>query len=96
MALRIFSKMKRLEKNRTHLSFSGALERVGKDEDVVDLSEDLGRLFSITSDNLTINFWPAIIFAAVIVISEWYLHYFCDLLRILVIKRCYVGSLAFI
>ena len=48
------------------------------------------------SDNLTINFWPAIIFAAVIVISEWYLHYFCDLLRILVIKRCYVGSLAFI
>ena len=72
MALRIFSKMKILEefKNSTNLSFSGALERVSNDEAVLDLSENLGRLFSITSDNLTINFWPPILLAAVIVISE--------------------------
>ena len=72
MALRIFSKMKILEefKCSTNLSFSGALERVSNDEAVLDLSENLGRLFSITSDNLTINFWPPILLAAVIVISE--------------------------
>ena len=72
MALQIISKMKILEefKNSTNLSFSGALERVSNDEAVLDLSENLGRLFSITSDNLTINFWPPILLAAVIVISE--------------------------
>ena len=72
MALRIFSKMKILEefKSSTNLSFPGALERVSNDEAVLDLSENLGRLFSITSDNLTINFWPPILLAAVIVISE--------------------------
>ena len=73
MALQIISKMKILEefKNSTNLSFSGALERVSNDEAVLDLSENLGRLFSITSDNLTINFWPPIFLAALIVISEW-------------------------
>ena len=76
MALRIFSKIKISEtkflrkKTDTHLSFPGALERVSNDEAVLDLSENLGRLFSITSDNLTINFWPPILLAAVIVISE--------------------------
>ena len=76
MALRIFSKIKISEtkflrkKTDTHLSFSAALERVSNDEAVLDLSENLGRLFSITSDNLTINFWPPILLAAVIVISE--------------------------
>ena len=54
-----------------HVSFPGALERVGNDDAVLDLSEDVGRIFSITSDNLTINFWPPVLLAAVVVISEW-------------------------
>ena len=47
------------------------MERVGNDAAVLDLSEDVGRIFSITSDNLTINFWPPVLLAAVVVISEW-------------------------
>ena len=46
------------------------MERVGNDDAVLDLSEDVGRIFSITSDNLTINFWPPVLLAAVVVISE--------------------------
>ena len=71
MALRILSKTKLICWKEFHVSFPGALERVGNDDAVLDLSEDVGRIFSITSDNLTINFWPPVLLAAVVVISEW-------------------------
>ena len=71
MALRILSKTKLICWKDFHVSFPGALERVGNDDAVLDLSEDVGRIFSITSDNLTINFWPPVLLAAVVVISKW-------------------------
>ena len=40
----------------SHLSISGALERVSNDEAVLDLSENLGRLFSITRSSKSLTY----------------------------------------